>query len=582
VIEQSGIIRSIEAPVRGGIRRLPLLIAPLVLLFVLLPLSAQEKKEATQKDVDVQKAAQSQRTDTPLPKIDLPEFVITGSEQIDLNISTKTEDDEERIFMPQKPTPGFRSLEVDGAISQKQIKQFSKAPEGLNGKIFTGLGFYLTPQVDGWFGRHDEKNSFMINGYYYSTEGHVTDAGFWRAGFGGKGRYVMPDSSSFLPYAQLNGEIQYGRESYRAYASLAPTQVRDLSGFDLSLGAGSRYALPYKSLSGFDYTGKFGVRYFSARDSISSGETDIVLSGVATTRFLTIALRGQTEYRMTSYDMNIPGVQTGQWFVLKGDGQTLVLPSLQISFALQQFIYRGNIGPASGRFYPGIELRYFLTESATMYAGFSPSVERTTLSSLTKQNRYMHFSTPVIPSDIPVNVLAGFEFTPVDEITAGAKFRYRHINNFATFLDTSGAKVWEVTYLSGVRSSAVDVSVVYRFNAKQNVTAYASTQTVRQKDSAVVLPNIPKYSFGSVYHHFFDVGLHVEALAEFVSSRFTNSANSHSNAGYVYTSIKGDIEVLKRFRAAAEMHNLLNQRYYIWNGYQERGIYLLLGISYSW
>ncbi|MHB1050251.1 MAG: TonB-dependent receptor [Bacteroidota bacterium] len=571
----------------GGTRRFRtlsvIIIAVLMMTAVCSPYSvAQEKKEATQKEIDVKNASKTQSPDTPLPKIDLPEFVITGSEEINLDITNKAEDDEDRIFMPQKPVPGFRSLEVDGAVSRKQIKQFSKAPAGLNGKVFAGLGFYLTPQMDGWFGQHDDKNSFMINGYYSSTEGHVDDAGWWKAGFGAKGRYVMPDSSDILPYAQLSGDLRYGRESYRAYASAAPTQVRDLSAFDISLGAGSRYALPYKSLSGFDYTGRIGIGTFSASDSVASSETDFYLNGVATTRFLALALRGQAEYRTTAYTMSVPGISAGHWFVIKGEGQTLILPSLQLSVALQQFIYRGNAGAAGGRFYPQAEVRYFMTERATMYAGFAPTVERNTLSSLTQQNRYIHYASRLMPSDVPVSVLAGFEFTPAEEITASAKFTYRHVNNFATFLDTSGAKVWEVTYLSEVRSSRVDLSLLYRFNPRQNVTAYFTTQSVTQKDSARAMPYIPKYSVGAVYHHFFDMGLHLEALAEFVSSRFTDFSNTHSNAGYVFTSVKGDIEVLDRFRATAELHNAINQRYFVWNGYQERNLYLLLGISYSW
>lgn len=556
-------------------------IVALVMYLPAVPLSAQEKKEATQKEIDI-KQSPAQKTETPLPKIDLPEFVITGSETIDLNITTKSVGDEDRIFTPDKPTPGIRSLEIDGAVSKKQIKQFSAVPAGLNGRVFAGLGFYFTPQFDGWFSQSDEKSSLLANGYYSSSEGHVNDAGWWRGGFGAKGRTVLPESSSVLPFAQLSGDVRYGREAYHAYASLAPARVRDLSAFDVSLGAGSRYALPYQSLSGFDYSGKIGFGSFSASDSLSSSETDIFLNGLATTRFLTMALRGQMEYRTTSYAMNLPGITSGQWFFLKGDGQTLILPSLQMSFALQQYLYRGNRGPARGRFYPQLELRYFLTESATMYAGYSPTVERTTLSSLIKLNRYINFTAPLIPTEIPVNVDAGMEFSPVDAVTATAKFNYQQRDNSPTFLDTSGAKVWEVSYLSGVRSTRLDLSVLYRINTLQNVTAYFAMQRAAMKDSSTALPYIPRYSFGSVYHQFFTFGLHVEALAEYVSSRATNFSGTHSNAGYVFTSLKGDIELFERFRAFAEANNLLNQQYYIWNGYRERSVYLLLGVSYSW
>lgn len=548
-------------------------------------LTAQEKKEAASKEVDLKNPLQIPKTDLSydrLPKFDLPEFVITGNEKIDLQIKSKSEGDEDRIFVPSKPTPGNRVMGVDGSFSPKQTKTFTQTPASLNGKLFAGLGFYLTPQFDGWFGQHDQSNSFVINGYYSSTEGHVTDAGWWKGGFGARGRYVIPESSTVFPFAQLNGDLRYGRESYRAYASLAPTRVRDLSAFDLSLGIGSRYALPYRTLSGLDYTATFGMNNFSAKDSGSSSENDLYLNSSATTRFFDIALRGQAEYRSTSYTMNIPSLQSGQWFILKADGLTSLMPSLQLVFALQQFLYRGNIGPTSGRLYPQIEFRYYLTEGAVIYAGFEPTVERNTLASIIKQNRYIDFNALVKPSDVTANVLAGMEFTPVDEITAKGKFSYKNINNYPTFLDTNGAKVWKVIYLSGVRSTKFDVSLLYRINTKQNVTAFFSTQNVKQIDSFGVMPYLPKYSFGAAYHHYFDFGLHVEGLAEYVASRYTNFANTHSNAEYIFTSVKGDIELIERFRGYAEIQNLINQRYYVWNGFRERTVYVAFGVSYNW
>ena len=162
------------------------------------------------------------------------------------------------------------------------------------------------------------------------------------------------------------------------------------------------------------------------------------------------------------------------------------------------------------------------------------------------------------------------------------KLSYKLINNYPTFYDKDSAKVWEVLYLSGVRSTKLDVSTVFRLNQKQNVTAYGFLQTVKQKDSSGVLPYVPKFTIGTVYHHFFDFGLHAEAFVEYNSSRFTNFVNTHSNAGYLFTGVKADIELFKQFRGFAELNNLVNQQYYVWNGYQERTIFLLLGVSYNW
>ncbi len=598
VLVNGKLMNPVNPPTRGRRYKIVLLELPLstlfsnhcktvlFLLFVSVSISLSQetdKKEATKKDVDIQNV-QSPKTDAPLPKIDLPEFVITGSEKIDLQIESKSVDDEDRIFSPAKPTPGERPMNVGEALSPKQIKSFSKTPGSLNGKVFAGFGFYQTPQFDGWFGQYDATSSFVMNGYYSESQGYLKDVndGFWRGGFGGRGTYTLPESSALLPYAQLSAETKYGRDSYRSYASRSPDRVRDLSGIEVTGGIGSRYSLPYKTLSGFDYSGKLGWNYFSAKDFDKSSESEFFLSGSATTRFLAMSLRGQVEYRAINYTMDIPGVQIGHWFVLRADGTQLVIPALQLTFALQQFIYRGNIGAASGRFYPQIELKYSFTENAILYYGIAPTVERNTLSSIIKQNKYINFNAQIVPSDTRLNLYAGMEYSPVEYITTTVKLSYKHINNYPTFYDKDSAKVWEVLYLAGVRSTKFDVSTLFRLNQKQNVTAYISMQTVKQKDSLRVVPYIPKFTIGTVYHHFFDFGLHVEAFAEYNSLRFTNFANTHLNNGYIFTGVKADIELFEQFRGFAELNNIVNQQYYVWNGYQERTIFLLLGVSYNW
>jgi hypothetical protein len=540
-----------------------------------------EKKEAAKKEVDLQNV-QTPKKDAPLPKIDLPEFVITGSEKIELNIDSKSESDQDRIFAPSAPTPGERPVNVGEALTPKQVKSFTKTPGAMNGKVYAGFGFYGTPQFDGWFGQYDPTSSFVLNGYYSESQGHVTDAGYWNGGFGVRGSTSLPESSSVLPFAQLSAEMKYDRDSYRSYASTIPSQVRDLSRFEISSGIGSRYALPYRALSGVDYSAKAGWTAFSAADSFRTSENEFLINGSASTRFFETSIRGQIEYRGTGYTMQLPGVRSGHWFLLRAEGRQSIIPALQVTVSLQQYLYRGNVGPASGRLYPGAEIRYTFVENASLYAGFNPAVERNSLSSLIKQNRYVNFSMLLVPTDTRINAYAGMEFSPLEELTATFKMTYKHINNYPTFYDKNSAKVWEVLYLSDIRSTKFDLSAQYRLNQKQNVTAYVSAQTVKQRDSSVVLPHIPKFTIGAAYHHFFDIGLHAEAFAELNGSRFTDFSNSHSNAGYVYTGMKAEMEIFGQFRAHAELNNLIDQQYFVWNGYKERTVFLLLGISYHW
>lgn len=561
--------------------RMTILVSASLCIFIVLPLPGQEKKEATKKDVDLQQV-QTPSTDAPLPKIDLPEFVITGSEKIDLNIDSKSEEDEERIFSPARPTPGERPLSTGESLTPKQVKSFVKTPGALNGKVFGGYGFYGTPQFDGWFGQYNPAGSIVMNGYYSESGGHVADAGFWRGGFGLRGSYAISDSSLWIPSGQLRGEVKYGRDAYRAFSSRTPFRVRDLSALEVSGGIGSRHSLPYKSITGVDYSLTAGWGNFSATDSAKSSETDFFVNGVAATRFFETSLRSSLDYHLLGYSMNLPNLHSGHWFEFRLDGKYLLVPSVQLSFAVQQYLYRGNVGVTSGRLYPTLDLRYAVTEDASVYFGIAPVVERNTLSSLVKQNRYLKVYAHILPTDTKFHYYMGIEALPAENLTLSVKLAYKMINNYPIFYDRDSAKVWEVLYLSGIRSTKVDLSATLRLNPEQNVTAYFSSHMVKQKDSSGTLPNIPKFSIGSVYHRFFEFGLHAEAFLEFHASRYTNFSNAHSNAGFVSSGMKAEMELFRQFRGYAELNNMLNQRYYLWNGYLERTVYLLVGISYQW
>ena len=72
-------------------------------------LSAQEKKEPAQRD-----AAVPEQTEAPLPKIDLPEFLITGQETIDLPVSSKSIIEEDKVYVAGSPMPGRKDAGIDG------------------------------------------------------------------------------------------------------------------------------------------------------------------------------------------------------------------------------------------------------------------------------------------------------------------------------------------------------------------------------------------------------------------------------------------------------------------------------------
>src|ERR1039458_4358763 len=118
----------------------------IIFFFLIASLSAQEKKEPAQRD-----AAVPDQNEAPLPKIDLPEFLITGQETIDLPVSSKSIIEEDNAYVPGSPMPGRKDAGSDG--EGKLEKDFAGPVGEMNGKVQGGIGNYPSPYMEGWFGK---------------------------------------------------------------------------------------------------------------------------------------------------------------------------------------------------------------------------------------------------------------------------------------------------------------------------------------------------------------------------------------------------------------------------------------------
>ena len=351
-------------------------------------LSAQEKKEPAQRD-----AAAPDQTETPLPKIELPEFLITGQETIDLPVSSKSIIEEDNVYIPGSAIPGQKDAGIDG--EGKLQKAFAGPAGQMNGKVLGGIGNYTSPYMEGWFGKNYDGGGVLFHANYASTSGQVTDANWQKTGFGIQGDYLSPQTFGIIAGSRLNGGLNFSGQTYRAYGSSMPSQLRTLNDVNLNLGLASRTAVSDKPDDAIDYSAGLSWKATSLDDSVNSSQNDFGMLVSASTRRSDIQLRGSMEYVLSDVSMQLPSnieAHLPEWFDLRLSGEKFFLPELQATLTVQQFIYRGNLSVSSGRFYPGAQLRYFMNDAATVYLSIAPTVERNTLASLVNSDKYIQNS----------------------------------------------------------------------------------------------------------------------------------------------------------------------------------------------
>lgn len=540
-------------------------------------LVAQEKKEPEQRDVSI-----PERTDAPLPKIDLPEFLITGQETIDLPVSAKSVADEEKVFVAGSRSPGRKDVDVSTARQQKDIG----GPAGqMDGKVFAGFGNYVTPAMEGWFGKNYGNGGILFHANFGSSNGHVPNAQWQKTGVGVHGDYLPPQASGTAAGSRFNGGMSFSNETYRAYGSTTPTQLRTLSDIGINVGFSSQTPKIEKLDDQINYAAGISWNRTALDDSVNASESELGFSGNAAAQWNSYQLRAAAEYKTSGITMPLPAsldVHSPQWFVLRFSGKTFLAPSLEAMLTVQQFVYRGNVSMASGRFYPNVEIQYFASEAATLFAKFTPTVEWTTLSSFVSMNKYMRNALELQPTEIPFSLSLGSEISFSSTLRGKAVVTYRTMHNFPVYVELNSAKVWDVMYLPDVRAISFDVQGSYQFSKGNSGTLTAGFNSTEAKDSSISVPNIPSSIISGAFRHSFDNGIVAEAFAEYVSKRWKDFAHSNANAGYVTIGGRGEYKFLDNVRALVQVNNLLNQQYYVWDGYVERPLFISLGVTYTW
>jgi len=540
---------------------------------------AQEKKEPEERNVAV-----PEKPPAPLPKIDLPEFLITGQEAIDLPVTSKTAVDEDRIYSPGAPSPGRKDVKT--GQTQKPETELSGPTGQMNGRVLAGIGMFTSPILEGWFGKSYDQGGILFHADYASSQGHVTNANWQKTGVGLNGNFLPSLSSGSLAGGRLTGGLSFSGNTYRAYGSTVdPSQVRTLDNVGLNLGLASSTAAAGIFDTPLDYSAGVTWSGTSLDDSTDASENDIGLTALAASEIRGMPIRGSVEYLSSAMSMHFPGnaaSHSPQWFTIKISGQRMLTPVIQASLTIQQYFYRGSFSPGAGRFLPALELRYFATDITTLFLSFEPGVERNTLSSLVASNKYIQNSAAIQPSEIPVSLAFGTDLAVNENLHGRASISYRSIRDFPYFLELNSAKVWDVVYLPKVSVTQADLGGSYLLSPGNSTALIASLNSTAASDSANSVPNIPAFSLSGMYRRSIDSAVSVEAYARYMSKRWTNFAHSSSNAGFVDAGVKGEYQFLENLRAVLAVDNLLSQHYYLWDGYVEQPMFISLSVTYKW
>lgn len=535
-----------------------------------------EKKEPEGRRVELPTSLPNPQQNPSLPKIELPEFVITGIASLNVPDVQK----EEVVGVSRladlsayKKNFGIREREtVELEDRQKEFLSTSKSPV-LNGQVVASLGNYFTPSVNFWLGKVSPEYDYRFEAGYHRTKGYAPNTDRSGGNLGVKGGLTF--TSGGLQGGRLGGDAAWGTENYRFFGSITPTARRTHS--NVLVGA-SVESSPSRA---FTWNANLGYRFDTIDDSgVETRQHRVNLGTMGEYSFSNWALQGTLKY----HNASLSGANSGTVSMLNfGLGTSRYWwNKFFLQGAAHLYVAKGMVNQNLTRIYPDVSVGYSLGDEHLVSISYAGSVEFLELASAFEAHPYLAANSLLRHTDRSRQVLGAVESDWSPSLRTKFSVSYEYINDYPLYADPFNTGIWQLSYAGKTRLWNIRAEGFAKLTPNDYVSAKVSVNSSKNNITQLSVPYLPEFEIVGSYTHAFPFGLNVSPRASYQHQRETDLTRSQKLPGVFQLGLHADYEPLTALRVFLDLHNITNKRYELWRGYQAPPFLVKGGVSFRW
>jgi hypothetical protein len=519
----------------------------------------------------------ARQPEAQLPKIELPEFDITGDLVNGVVAGAKDEIDDESGLDPLSRQAGLGSREAGQSdqLDGKDRGAFSSFSEGLNGQARVGYGSFNTPLMDAWYGQTYPANDFLLRAGYASSDGHVTH-GDYRKGFADLAvGFQMSEDAGLVAGSSLQGRLGIRGNGYRLYGSTHPAVRRTVNDLNASVGL--------KGLQ-FDDTA-VETRLFLGNawidDSVSAHETVLGAQIAAAKAVDGFGVDGDLGFWVSS--TNLPAAAANpNYSRLALSVRKEVARNIEVMGGVGFFLFRGSDTKTAGRFYPRAAIAWRADDWVTLFMRFDPSVHRTTLAGVFEENPYAVNTIGLRHSEFFNDLSFGADMDPGSSLHLHLAMEYQQAQNGIMYVDTARTGEWDLAY-DGTASYYAFVAEG-SFTPSESDLLSASVRVGGSRNSLTghAIPYVAPVTVDACYEHRFPFSVTLATAARIVGIRYADPRSERRLDPFLLLDVKADYMFAPRWKAFLQVENLAGMKNQRWEGYAGLPRTAALGVSYAW
>jgi hypothetical protein len=521
-------------------------------------------------------AVQDQRAEADLPRIELPEYVITGVASIDLPDVLKMIPEEQGVLRAgQQRGPGRREF---FAYSPRWVAEGGKDPSQLpetHARLSASFATFLTPTIDAWFGQRYEDFDYGVSASYFKTNGFAPQTNRSGGAATVDGGLLLKAENPYFNAARLSGDLRYFSETYRFYGGLDPSLKRTNDAVRLDAGFSSSTQSPWQYAAGVAYS-TYAVKESSLTARQDVAEFSLAADVPTPVVPLAAAARAQLGSRTGIAEGNYSMIQLGV------ESQRGWWSSFFAQAGVNLYVAKGMSGQQLTRLYPSAGIGYRFPSVHSIMLGYQPRVSFSRLDLLVGRSPYLSSGAVIRHVDMPLRFAGILESEWSDLIVTRATVRWELWKDEPLFSDSTERGVWELEYLGTTTRLEVELEAFANISSNGYFAVSIVARSSKVRETSVSVPYLPETEVSLLYGHDFPGGITLLPRLSFFGRRNTRLEGEQFLNGYAIAGLRAEYAPLPSLKVFADLDNLLDVRYEVWKGYQGHPFLMTAGVSYSW
>ncbi len=502
--------------------------------------------------------------------VELPVFVITGKENIELGTAEKLPPPPLRVITEEFIKPSYDPDFLDAMIKSDPFESKlipKEIPVLYKSKLSGNVGFITLPNIDysTLANYSDVTVSAGINAIYNRPYIINTDNYSISPVFDIAYKVIRPET--FFDKQKLNFFGKYNFQSYKFSSGVK----REMSSIDIGLRIANsdgefwkyKTEIKTKAISLLKENIKELRTSFSGAGGVSSSNFELATMA-------TFSFNSATNFGGTKHSANLLEVET--------PGRVTITDVFSLSASVRGIVY-----DTIKKVKPNLGVVFKMSSFLAIAASYTPAYEVLDLGKVLENNRYANpvtYPLYVYPIEKRFTYSITFESAKIFDLTLG--FSNGKSDYYPYFVDAGAGKY-------SMEEGSVSI---YKISANLRVhpsmygyyIANVTYSGIKDATSGFYLPNVsPVYAY-AVYGYTSEKGIGIKTGGKFLSKRYADIQNTNANSIPYYLSIFGELgySFSRELLVTLRIDNLLNRKNFILKNYQEPGFNFEAGIEIQW